>query len=177
MLLHDRKHIKKSCIYMILTLSATYLSGCQVQPLYGTGRTFTNPALQTLANIDIPPASNRTEQIIRNELLFALNSQNQSVPEYTLNLNVVKSVASTGIEEFTGSPSTRILNIRASYTLVRAEDDKEISAGVSSANASYDWTLQRFANLRAEKDAEERAAKTIARDIQTRLTIVLNSSE
>ena len=41
--------------------------------------------------------------------------------------------------------------------------------GTTFARASYAASLQRFANIRAQRDAEDRAAKVLAEQIRTRI--------
>ena len=59
--------------------------------------------------------------------------------------------------------------MNATYVLSDRATDKTLTTGRSFASASYDFSTQRFANLRAKRDAEERVAKTVADDIQSRI--------
>ncbi len=55
--------------------------------------------------------------------------------------------------------------------------DSDVSAFAEAvpAMASYDRDAQRFANIRAARDAEIRAAKTLADQIRTRLAVALQN--
>ena len=59
------------------------------------------------------------------------------------------------------------------YTLETLDGTKIITEGVATSTATYDRSVQRFASLRAARDAEIRLAKVLAEQIKTRLASVL----
>jgi LPS-assembly lipoprotein len=61
----------------------------------------------------------------------------------------------------------------ADYKLMPIGGGAPITSGVAFTFASYDRTSQRFANIRAARDAEIRDAKVLAEQIKTRLAIAL----
>jgi len=52
---------------------------------------------------------------------------------------------------------------------VETASQKTVLTGTSFANAAYDFSNQRFANIRAQRDAQNRAGTVIADDIHTKL--------
>ncbi len=59
------------------------------------------------------------------------------------------------------------------YALEDLSGTKIISEGVATSTATYDRSIQRFASLRAARDAEIRLAKVLAEQIKTRIASVL----
>ena len=59
--------------------------------------------------------------------------------------------------------------VRANYTLVSVADGKVVSASTAQATVSFDRDSQRYATIRAQRDAEIRAAKVLADQIKARL--------
>jgi LPS-assembly lipoprotein len=74
-----------------------------------------------------------------------------------------------------GRAAAATLVANATYTLT-ALDGRPITTGGASASASYDRYIQRFANVRASRDAEIRIARLLAEQIKTRLSAVLATS-
>lgn len=167
-----------------LIASSLVLAGCQVRPLYGVktvtfsqdGQEIETSVQQQLAAIDVTVADiggnglARVNQYLRNELLFNLRRGGDGLPsQYTLKVLVNKVESEVGVEELADVPSAYNLTLNASFVLSEAVSDKTLYTGRSFASASYDFSSQRFANLRAERNAEDRAAKVVAADIQARL--------
>ena len=79
------------------------------------------------------------------------------------------------IEAVGGLPSSEMVIGTASVSLKRISDGKAILADSLTANASYDRSTQRFAAIRARRDAEDRAMTTLAEMIRTRIAATLAS--
>lgn len=145
------------------------LSGCQVRPLYGT-TVGGGAAHEELAAIDIKPAEDRIEQVLRNDLIFLFQRGGEAAPvRYRLRIILNQSKSAVAVEKLADVPAAYLVAMTATFQLTDAETDETLLTGSSFANASYDFSNQRFANLRAARDAEDRAAKVIAGDIQTRI--------
>ncbi|MBA5778920.1 hypothetical protein H2509_17470 [Stappia sp. F7233] len=155
------------------------LGGCQVRPLYGTwGATYSDAPVQgELAAIDIALIDTvddsdleRVGQLLRNELLFGFRRGGEGdAPRYRLRVILDRKRSEVGVERLSDVPASYTLTMNASFVLSDYATDKTLLTGRSFASASYDFSSQRFANLRAERDAEDRAAKVIAGDVQTRI--------
>jgi LPS-assembly lipoprotein len=67
-----------------------------------------------------------------------------------------------------------MLIVDADYRLLPIAGGAPAASGVAFVTASYDRTSQRFANLRAARDAEIRSARSLADQIRTRLAADLS---
>lgn len=154
---------------LLVVAALTLLAGCNIRPLYGTVGA-SAPAQEELAAIDIEPAKTRVEQVLRNELIFMFQRGGEAAPtRYRLKMILNQSESAVAVEELADVPAAYLLQITASFVLTDAATGQTLLTGSTFANASYDFSSQRFANLRAAEDAEDRAAKTIADDIRTRI--------
>jgi LPS-assembly lipoprotein len=81
------------------------------------------------------------------------------------------------IDTISGRATAGSLAIDAEYKLFSMGNDKPIVSGLAFVVASYDRTNQRFANIRAARDAELRDAKALAEQIKTRLIADLSKTE
>jgi LPS-assembly lipoprotein len=149
-------------------LLAFALSGC-IRPLYGPLSEGGDVASELQA-IAIDPIPNRLGHYLGNELIFGLNGTGSHVPpKYRLSVTVSESVQSPLIDTVTGYPTAANVVVNAAYTLVLVQGGEPITKGEVIAAASYDRTSQRYADIRAARDAEIRNAKTLADQIRTRI--------
>lgn len=158
---------------LLLVLGAT-LAACNARPVYGpSGGYGIDHVTQELAAIDIQSAGDRVGQELRNRLIFNFN-RGHSVSEkrYFLTFNVAQSDDAVAIEERSGSPASYRLNLTVQFRLINSETNEPVTAGTVRTSASYDRSSQSFANLRARRDAENRAANTAADDITARLSTI-----
>jgi LPS-assembly lipoprotein len=155
--------------FSLLSAGLVAISGCTVQPLYSE-RAAANPTVtgsigSELAAISIKPVVNRVGQEVRNDLLFLFygGKAAPAAPRYTLTLSVsAYSEASATIQVNTvNEPTAAIETVRASYRLVDSTG-KVVSTGNRQFSASYDVPRQEFAAFRAQRDAENRAARELA---------------
>lgn len=147
------------------------LSACTVAPLHGPAAV--DPAsgqplgLQSLAGrVAVVQADTRTDQIVRNRLLFRLNGGSSvREPLYELGLAVSASDQGVSIESGTGVPTASVYRIQATYTLYRMPDRAVLATGTRTVTAPYDRSDQLFAAQRALIDARENAGQTLADQI------------
>ena len=148
------------------------LSGC-IQPLYGSLAAGGDVAgeLQTIKVDDI---SGRTGHYLGNELIFALNGTGAQVPaKYHLTVTLFETVQTPLLDTVTGYPTAANVIVNAEYKLLPLGSETVVTEGKVTALEGYDRTSQRFANLRAARDAEIRAAKTLADQIRIRVAAAL----
>jgi LPS-assembly lipoprotein len=157
-----------------LTLS---LSAC-FRPLHGP--TASGRSLQTeLASIEVPErkwpgALANTGHYLRSELIYALNGSGSDTPKrYRLNLALSQSQSSPVVDSQIGTASSVIVGGTLTYTLTSLDGSTVIAQGTATSTTSYDRFPQRFANIRAGRDAEIRLAKTLAEQVRTRLSATL----
>lgn len=149
------------------------LSGCGFAPVHRT-TPGTASTRSELANVYIAEAPDRVTQVVRNELLFLFN-QNASTSRS--NASYELRVTSTGLTQGaivtrTGVAEARIYTLNASYVLydLAGEQKEDVLNGKTKSQASFDVFDQQYANLRAERDAENRAAADVARLINDRIS-------
>lgn len=146
------------------------LGGCVVRPLYADAPGSGTPVAAELSKIAIQPARNRVEQVLRNELIFAFTGGEEAPdPQYSLRIFLTRTEAAVAVERLSEVPASYIVSLSASFVLSDSTTGRTLLTGNSAADASYDFSSQRFANVRALEDAEARAAKTIAADLRVRL--------
>ena len=156
-------------------------SGC-LRPMYGeaAGR-----SLQaSLASIEIAPVvgsattqnSERLGHYLRQELAFDLDGSGAPAAKaYRLNITVTTSNVAPTVDSGTGRADATTLSALAVYALEPIGGGLPVTQGRAIANASYDRSPQRFAIVRASRDAELRVARTLAEQIRTRLAATLAS--
>lgn len=169
MLLSKKVPVLRTLTALFAVGSLMVLSSCQVRPLYAS----VEPG-SALASIDISPASNRVEQQVRNELVFMLNG-GEGEPanhQYELLLKVSSSRQDfTTANSTSSAPSPSHVVVTATYALTKS--GKVVTKATRSAIALFDYTSQQYARIRAQRDAENRAAKEVAEQLRTDLAIAL----
>jgi LPS-assembly lipoprotein len=148
------------------------VSGCQVHPLYADigGPMIAGPR-EELAAIEVGSPKTRAEQVFRNELLFRLTGGGDELPapRYSLRYLFSQSSSPLAIEREEDLPGAVLVTLNATFILTDSSDGRTLLTGSTFAASSYDFSSQRFANVRAQRDAEDRAATTIAENINARL--------
>ena len=152
-----------------LALALALLTGCQVRPLYAPDASGVSARSQ-LPAIAVDEPVTRQEQVFRNVLLFGLRGGGEAAPSlYRLNYRMIFNVQQLAIEEVTGTPTTYQIAGRIAYILEDAATSKPLLVDEALATASYNRSSQNLANLRAERDAEDRMATDLAHRVETRL--------
>jgi LPS-assembly lipoprotein len=156
------------------------LNAACFQPLYASKTINGGPGLATaLAQVQIDRivAPNGTpEARVAGEVESALDFELQGgggliSPTHKLIVRMTANRQSIITDPLTGRVEAEITGIDASYTLTELASGKTVMTGRSFSRVSSDYPgqQQRFARVRARVDAENRAAKTLAENIRTRL--------
>lgn len=149
------------------------LGGC-LRPLYGPTASGV-PVQASLAAIDIAPVNvsqgqERLAHNVRSELFFDLDGSGKPSPKrYRLTLDAAESVQVTSTDTTSGRANAAVLNVSVRYTLTSLDNSRTVTTGVARTTATYFRDPQRFASVRAARDAEIRASKVLADDIKQRL--------
>lgn len=153
-------------------VAALYLSACTVQPLYGPTAEGSSVS-QTLRSIAIDPVDSRVAQVVRNKLIFYFTGGGGEVadPQYRMRLRVSTSETGLGITREGNAPVYSV-NVTASYTVYQIGSDEILLRETVRGTASYDQYSQNYANIRARRDAENRAAVQAADKIRIRVASV-----
>jgi len=149
--------------------AALFATGCQVRPLYGPVAIGNDNLTMTLADVDVAPVEGRVGQKIRNDLLFLMNGGDPGSGAYTVTLTVRERYANVITRSISGLPGGRNIRLQVTYVLRKTGDSEVLASGSVTRIASFDYFNQRFANDRATIDAENRAAREVAEDIQLRI--------
>ena len=160
---------------LMLTL-APGLAACSggFQPLYGP--TASGVGLQErMAQLDVAAIPGRVGQRIRNELIFQASGGGEMLPPtHRLEVSVTESVISTLVKP-DGDALGQTYALQASFKLIEIKTKKVVLTGTSYGRASFERFQSIYSNVRARDDAENRAARTIADDLKTRVAIYLSS--
>ena len=155
------------------------LSGCQVRPLYSTGSAGVGVSVLG-QSISVNEVTSRYAQEVRNHLIFAFNggAGEPASAAYKLELGVVKRVTTVAAiaprtGEIRGTAGSIILS--SNYVLSDATTGSQVSSGSREVSASFDSPRQQFAQLRAERDAEDRAARELAEALKLAIAADLAS--
>jgi LPS-assembly lipoprotein len=155
-------------------LLASFLGGC-IQPVHAPNLGGGSRAAAQLSQITVDRVEGYLGYILKSELDFLLTGGAEPTKNsrYLLKVKTQQSKASSIIDASTGRAQIATLQIEAVYVLVDQQQGGKIKAsGKTFASASFDRSQLRFATLRAERDAEERVAKSLAE----RLRIIVTTS-
>ncbi|TBW35808.1 hypothetical protein EYW49_15555 [Siculibacillus lacustris] len=157
------------CAALVLGLGAC---GADIRPLYGSLQG--GATVEAIRHVDIGPGPDRIGQQIRNELVFAFygGAGDVTTPAtHRLELTVTSSANAIGVVRNQNLPSAYVEQISATFVLTEISSGHTVATGSAFANASYDYSQQRFADIRAHRDAENRAAGVIAGDIRNKISL------
>jgi LPS-assembly lipoprotein len=156
-----------------ILLAAAGLGGC-LRPLYGP--TASGERMDdVLASIQVAPIAAPFGQeslghYLRSELVFDLDGSGRPPPKlYNLEVQVSERSQSPLVDTETGRADSATLFGEADYTLTSRDGSRVIAKGRVSGSATYDRSTQRFAAVRAARDAEIRLSKLLSEQIKTRL--------
>lgn len=168
---------RRLCLAVLaLAIAAPGLSGCDggFRPLYGSNGLGGAAVSEKMAQVETAPIPGRVGQRIRNELIFqSTGGGNAAPPAYRLEVAIRESTTSTLIRS-DGDAQSRIYSIDASFQLVRLADRAVVLKGNSYGQAAYERFTSIYSNVRAQKDAEDRAAKTVGDELKSRLAAYLS---
>ncbi|MFO1170588.1 MAG: hypothetical protein U1E49_06405 [Hyphomicrobiaceae bacterium] len=168
---------RQATVALSMALLGPVLAGCGFQPLYGSAAVTGGTGVgDQLAAIDINEIPGRVGQVVRNELVFKTTGGGET-PEalYKLDIALRESAQST-LVEIDGDAKGLVFALNANFTLRRRSDNAVILSGKAQSRAAYQKVESIFANIRARRDAEDRAAKMIADSIRTRVAAKLSET-
>lgn len=162
----------------IVAVLSAFTAGC-FQPMYAERADGTPGLREKLSGVEVPPLNypqaSREARVglnIRNALMFDLyGSGAGGPPTHTLKIKLTTSRSSLIVDPNTALPEVQNYGIDVTYELRDYATGKIVITGTTFARVSYDMPgqEQRFAANRGLRDAEDRAANTIAENIKNRL--------
>jgi len=163
---------------VILLLGA--LTGACFQPLYGDKTISADESIRDklgaieIADVPAPKGSPtaRLAVAVRNALIYDLNGNaNPISPTHRLQVTLSATTTTVIVDVSSGRPETQVEAVNATFTLTEITTQKVVLNSSTFARASFDipGTEQRFAQQRAQRNAEDRAVELIAQNIRSRL--------
>jgi len=154
-----------------MTLLLLLAVACDFRPMYGDN----NQIRTEMAAVEIALITDRTGQLLRNELLDRLTPTGMAnKPRYLLSVHLTESKKNLAIRrDLTATRAN--LTITAQFKLTTWPTDELLLEGRSRSLNSYNISTFNFATLSAENDARRRAARAVAEDISTRLAIYFDA--
>jgi LPS-assembly lipoprotein len=163
---------------LCLAASLAALAGCGdsgFRPLYAPSASGAY-ASERLKEVDFAPIPGRVGQRIRNDLIFeSTGGGYAAAPQYRFEVVLRENVTSTLVDT-RGVVAGAVYSVQASFRLIDAKERKVIFQGTSYARTPFERFEAVYSNVRAREDAENRAARTIAEDLKTRLAAYLSRS-
>jgi len=127
-----------------------------------------------LQGIVVDPTPGRLGHYLTEELRFLLNGTgDQPPPRYRLVVTFTQSGQTSLVDTVTGRATSNSLSVRANYKLFPAMGGEPVTEGYVISLSDYDRGSNRFANVRAARDAEIRNGKAMADQIRTRIASTL----
>ena len=163
----------------IALLMAPALAGCDsaagFRPMYGSVGLGGGDAAARMAQVEFAIIPGRVGQRVRNELIFQSTGGGNPLPAaYRFDVTIREQIVSTLVRT-DGEAQSQIYNLDARFQLVRLSDKKVVLTGTSYGRAGFERVTAIFANVQAREDAENRAARTVATDIKSRLAAYLSN--
>jgi LPS-assembly lipoprotein len=162
----------------VVPMLATGCGDSGFRPLYATSSiTGGHDVNEKLARLEVAPVPGRVGQRLRNELIFQATGTGDvaSQPIYRLEIVVRESISAV-LVQIDGNSSGSVYNLNASFRLVRLDDKTIALQGESHGRSNFQRFDSVFSNVRARKDAEDRAAETVAQDLKSRLAAFLSGN-
>ncbi|WP_232630644.1 LPS assembly lipoprotein LptE [Methylobacterium sp. Leaf118] len=164
---------------LVLAAGLALNLGACFRPLYGP--TASGEAMQdVLAAVQVDDVlmaqdQERLGHYLRSELIFALDGSGQGGPpkRYRLKMQGSEQVQTPIVSSTTARAEAGTIVGTVKFSLESLDGRRIITEGVATATATYDRSIQRFASLRAARDAELRLAKVLSDQIKTRIASVL----
>ena len=146
------------------------------RPLYASSTLNGSDVNEKLAQLQVAPVPGRVGQRLRNELIFQSTGGGYAAePIYRLEIVLTESISAT-LVQIDGNSSGSVYNLKAKFRLVRLDDRSVALEGDSYGRVAFQRFDSVFANVRARKDAENRAARNVADDMKSRLAAFLSNA-
>jgi len=153
------------------------LGACEggLRPLYGS-LGYGAPVEAKLAQVEIGIIPGRVGQRIRNELIFHHTGGGRPLPPaYRLDVTISEQITSTLVLR-DGNSTGQVYQVDATFQLVSLRDQRVVLRGISHGRAGFERFTSIFSNVRANEEAQDRVAKTVATDLKSRLAAFLSTA-
>lgn len=155
-----------SRLMLAAALAVAALAGGCLQPLYAENtRSITgNSVRETLKEVEVPEIKGLVGHYLRNELVFELDGGGEPgrTKRLRFDTKISEALEVVTVDYANGRADSAILVATATWTLTETASGKVVSSGTNIVRAPYERSSQRFATVRAARDAQIRAAKNLA---------------
>ncbi len=172
-MLWSEAYRRSAIVFLAGNLLIAAAGSCGFRPLYADNPGGGNVS-ETLASVSVPEATDRLHQLVRNELVLNGMSQSEGIALYKLDYRVIEAEADVLVQR-SSLVERRVLQLNLTFKLSDGTK-KPVVEGKNAVKVAYNRTASEFNNLRAQKDARERAAKRVAQMLQTRLAAWLSQN-
>ena len=166
-------------VLLAAALTVAALAGGCFQPLYSdyTTSTVGGSVKTALRGVEIPEMKGLIGHYFRNELVFELDGSGDPDARKTLKLEAAttESVEVVTVDYAYGRADSAVLVATVTWKLIQQGTGKVVSSGTNSVRVPYERSSQRFATLRAARDAQVRAAKNLATIVRGQIAADLAS--
>lgn len=146
---------------------ALVTAACGYTPMYGGGAR-NGPVARELAAVSVGIARDRVGQIMRTQIEQQVAAAGRNVPK-VYSLDFTTNLTSTEIGIAKDATATRA-NITYTVTYTLLKEGRPVFQRTASSISSYNILDDQYAAVVSREDAEERAAKDVARQIVNRLS-------
>jgi len=169
---------RRSLLAAVLTVAA--LAGGCFQPLYSdsTTSTIAGSSVKTaLRGIEIPEIKGLIGHYFRNELVYELDGSGDPDAHRTSKLEaaVSESVEVVTVDYANGRADSAVLVATITWKLTQNGTGKVLASGTNSVRVPYERSSQRFATVRAARNAQVSAAKNLATIVKGQIAADLTS--
>lgn len=157
----------RACAIAAVTATLA-LSGC-FQPLYSEGAHAGVAA--AMKQVEVFPVKGRIGHYLVDDLITQFNGTGETLtPKYRLEIVVNESHTTPTIESQIGSATSATLTATANLTLTEIATSQVVYQANAVSIAPYDRNFNDYSNLRAERDADLRLARSLADEISLRVS-------
>lgn len=148
------------------------VGSCQIQPLYAKN----SGVKERLASVSFSDANSRAGLVVRNRLVFLAGggAGEPITPAYKVKLSVTTTLVGVIYLPSSSTSAAARQTVTVQYILSNAVDGKILKAGSRVGTALLDQPTQTFAQVRADIDAEQRAATEAADLVAADLSAALS---
>lgn len=166
-------------LMLAVALGAAALAGGCLRPLYADSTTSTvgGSVKDALKGVEVTEIKGLVGHYLRNELVFNLDGGGEpnSTKRLKLDATVTEALEVITVDYANGEADSAVLVAKANWAVTNIATGKVVSSGTSLARAPYERSEQRFATVRAARDAQIRAGKSLAELIRGQLSADLVS--
>ena len=151
------------------------LSACGFAPVYAPANN-NREVTADFAAIQIDVISDRSGQILRNELIDRLNAKGRTTSKYRLNVILTEQQIGLAIARDATLTRTQTIEI-GDINLIDIQTGKSLLARHLSASSTYNVLPSQFSTLVTEQDSKERSLRMLADQITTALSLYFKNQQ